>query len=284
MTWVGIANSGEMLHSTGDNGLIDYSQLSGDIQGVIDAVEVIALRGVTIENTAPTVSGQILQYDGSQWSIQDLSALDLDNHTLLNGARHTDTEAHVPTRGDLIVAGTGNTWDGLALGTAEFVLFSDGSDALYTRIGTATPADDGLVGAPAFTFDSDRTTGAYLPGSGSLGLVASGDELITLDGINTQLTLDAGQVVQTRTGGATTLTAADYIYFTNAGSVTVTLPASPTLGQVFHIKDSGGNASGGTPITVAGNGNNIDGNGSIEIRRQYGSFTLIYNGTEWNII
>jgi hypothetical protein len=172
----------------------------------------------------------------------------------------------------------------LALGAVEFVLFSDGSDALYTRIGTATPADDGLVGAPAFTYDSDRTTGSYLPASGSLGLVAAGDELITLDGVNTQLTFDAGQVVQTTTGGATTLTDADYIYFCNVGSVTVSLPASPSTGQVHYIKDSGGNASGGTPITIAGNGNNIDGNATIEIRRQYGSFTVIYNGTEWNII
>jgi hypothetical protein len=284
MTWVGIANSGEMLHSTGDNGLIDYSQIAGDVQGVIDGTTVTAIQGTAVSATAPTVSGQILQYDGSEWSIQDLAALDLDNHTLLNGMRHTDSESHSPTRGDIIVAGTGNTWDGLALGTAEFVLFSDGSDALYTRIGTATPADDGLVGAPAFTHDSDRTSGQYLPASGSLGLVANGDELITLDGINTQLTLDAGQVVQTATGGATTLTAADFVYFCNAGSVTVTLPASPTLGQVVHIKDSGGNASGGTPITIDGGVPNIDGNGTIEIRRQYGSFTLIYNGTEWNII
>jgi hypothetical protein len=232
----------------------------------------------------PTVSGEILQYNGTEWTVQDLSALDLDNHSLLNGMRHTDSESHVPTRGDVIVAGTGNTWDGLALGAVEFVLFSDGSDALYTRIGTATPADDGLVGAPAFTYDSDRTTGSYLPASGSLGLVAAGDELITLDGVNTQLTFDAGQVVQTTTGGATTLTDADYIYFCNVGSVTVSLPASPSTGQVHYIKDSGGNASGGTPITIAGNGNNIDGNATIEIRRQYGSFTVIYNGTEWNII
>lgn len=283
MTWVGIANSGEMLFTTGDNGLIDYSGLTGDVTGVIDATVVTAIQGNAVEAAAPA-SGDLLQWDGSQWAVTPISTIDMDNHTMLNGARHTDTEAHAPTRGDLIVAGTGNTWDGLAVGTSEFVLFSDGTDALYTRIGTATPADDGLVTAPAFTYDSDRTTGSYLPASGSLGLVANGDELITLDGINTQATIDAGQVVQTRTGGATTLTAADYVYLANAVTITVNLPASPTTGQVHYVKDTTGTASNASPITVAGNGNNIDGNATIEIRRNYGSFTLIYNGTEWNII
>ncbi len=283
MTWVGIAASGEILHSTGDNGLIDYSGMSGDTTGTIDETVVVAIQGNAVATGLPA-SGDLLQWDGSEWAVTPIATIDMDNHTMLNGARHTDTEAHVPTRGDLVVAGTGNTWDGLTIGTSEFVLFSDGTDALYTRIGTATPADDGLVGAPAFTFDSDRTTGGYLPASGSLGLVANGDEMITLDGINTQATIDAGQIVQTTTGGATTLTKADYVYLANAGSITVTLDATPTLGQVYHVKDAGGNASGGTPITVAGNGNNIDGNATIEIRRQYGSFTLIYNGTEWNII
>lgn len=283
MSWVGIANSGELFYSTGDNGLVAYGELSGDVSGVLDAVSVQALRGEPISPLAPS-SGDVLQYDGSQWLITPISNIDLDNHTLLNGARHTDTEAHVPTRGDIIVAGTGNTWDGLALGAAEFVLYSDGNDAVYTRLGQNTPFEDGLIGAPSMTFNGDRFTGAYLPSSGVMGLVAGTDELLTLDGGNTQVTIDAGQVVQTTTGGTTTLTSADYIYLVNAVSTTITLPAAPTAGQVHVIKDTTGNASNATPITIAGNGNNIDGNASIEIRRNYGSFTLVYNGTEWNII
>lgn len=283
MTWVGIANSGEFFYSTGDNGLVDWAELAGDANGVIDAVEVVALRGTPVATGVPS-SGQVLQYDGAEWSLQDLSALDLDDHTLLNGGRHTDTVAHTPVRGDIIIGNTTPAWDALSLGSVEFVLYSDGLDVVYTRIGTATPADDGTVGGPAFTFDSDRTSGAYLPASGSVGLVANGDELITLDGIDTQVTIDAGQVVQTRTGGATTLTDADYIYFANAVSITVTLPASPVEGQVYYVKDATGTASGANPVIIAGNGNNIDGNATIEIRRKYGSFTLVYNGTEWNVI
>lgn len=284
MTWIGVANSGEILFTTGDNGLVDYSGITGDVSGVIDATVVTALQGTPVDAVAPTTSGEILEFDGTSWVV--VSAAAGSTHGLLDATVITDSATTAPTRGDIILAqGTGTPlWDALSIGTAEFVLFSDGTDASYTRIGTATPADDGLVGAPAFTFDSDRTTGGYLPASGSLGLVANGDEMITLDGINTQATIDAGQIVQTRAGGATTLTKADYVYLANAGSITVTVDATPTLGQVYHIKDAGGNASGASPIEVAGNGNNIDGNATIEIRRQYGSFTLIYNGTEWNII
>lgn len=284
MTWVGIANSGELFYSTGDNGLVDYSGLTGDVTGLVDTTVVAAIQGTAVDATVPTVSGQILEFDGSQWTV--VAAAAGSTHPLLDGNVVTDTAAATPVRGDIILAqGTGTPlWDALSLGAAEFVLFSDGTDAAYTRIGTATPADDGLVTAPAFTFDSDRTTGSYLPASGSLGLVANGDELITLDGINTQVTIDAGQVVQTRTGGATTLTEADYVYLANAVSITVNLIAAPITGQVYHVKDATGTASNANPITVAGNGNNIDGNATIEIRRNYGSFTLIYNGTEWNII
>lgn len=283
MSWVGIANSGEIFYSTGGNDLVNYSELGGDVSGVIGAVSVQALRGETISPLAPS-SGDVLQYDGSQWLITPLSNLDLDDHTLLNGTRHTDTVAHVPVRGDIIIGNATPAWDALALGTAEFVLYSDGTDVLYTRLGQNTPFEDGLIGAPSMTFDGDHFTGAYLPSSGVMGFVAGTDELLRLDGGNTQVTIDAGQVVQTTTGGTTTLSSADYIYLVNAVSTTITLPAAPTTGQLHVVKDTTGNASNATPITIAGNGNNIDGNASIEIRRNYGSFTLVYNGTEWNII
>ena len=53
MTWVGIANSGEMLFTTGDNGLVDYSGLTGDVAGVIDATVVTAIQGTAVSAVAP---------------------------------------------------------------------------------------------------------------------------------------------------------------------------------------------------------------------------------------
>ena len=97
--------------------------------------------------------------------------------------------------------------------------------------------------------------------------------------------MTGGQVVGNTTEGAgTTLDSTDYTTFVSAAPVTITLPAAPTAGEVHVIKDSAGNATASNRITIDGNGNNIDGNGTIEIRNAYGSFTIVYNGTIWNVI
>jgi trimeric autotransporter adhesin len=283
MSWVGVNGSGSFLYTSNDNELVNYGELAGDVTGGIFGTFVAGIAGYALPTGAPT-NGQIIKFNGTEWTYTpDASGAGLTPHALL-GPDHSDTATASPVRGSLIVGNAAPEWDALALGTAEFVLYSDGTDALYTRLGQNTPFENGTALLPAVTFTGDTTTGAFLNASGVLGLSAAGDELITLDGTSTQVTIDAGQVVQTRAGGTTTLTDADYVYMVTAGSTTVTLPASPTEGQQFVIKDRDGNASGGSPITIAGNGNDIDGNASIVLKRRYGSFTLVYSDTEWNII
>jgi len=53
------------------------------------------------------------------------------------------------------------------------------------------------------------------------------------------------------------------------------------MGETFEIKDSNGNA-GASPITVSGNGHNIDGSSTYSISSNYGSLTARYNGTQWS--
>ncbi len=59
--------------------------------------------------------------------------------------------------------------------------------------------------------------------------------------------------------------------------------ASPTTGQKHVIKDSVGSASANN-ITITPSGKNIDGAASRTIASNYGSVTIVYNGTEWSII
>lgn len=74
----------------------------------------------------------------------------------------------------------------------------------------------------------------------------------------------------------------DYYLAVNvAGPASVVLPAAPT-GTVFIIKDISGDAST-NPITVTAS-TTIDGALSAIINTDYGSITLIFNGTEWNIV
>lgn len=69
---------------------------------------------------------------------------------------------------------------------------------------------------------------------------------------------------------------------TLAGPITVTLPASPTTGQTFTIKDVNASAAVHN-ITVSGNGHNIDGLSSQTISTNYGVITVAYTGTQWSI-
>jgi hypothetical protein len=66
-----------------------------------------------------------------------------------------------------------------------------------------------------------------------------------------------------------------------AGAVTITLPAG-TIGKVYVVKDISGNAIT-NPITITAS-TTVDGATSATINSPYGSVTLIFNGTEWNIV
>lgn len=65
------------------------------------------------------------------------------------------------------------------------------------------------------------------------------------------------------------------------GSTTLTLPVG-TLGKIFIIKDSAGDALA-NPITVVALASTIDGQASYIINSPWGSIGLIYNGIEWNV-
>jgi hypothetical protein len=61
------------------------------------------------------------------------------------------------------------------------------------------------------------------------------------------------------------------------------LPASPT-GTVFIVKDISGAAFTNNITVTATGGALIDGAASALINTNYGSITLVFNGTQWNIV
>lgn len=82
---------------------------------------------------------------------------------------------------------------------------------------------------------------------------------------------------------ATTATTSDYTIRADAtaAAFSVTLPASPVLGQVINVKkiDASANA-----VTVDGNGKNIDGTATKSIGTQYTTITVQYNGATWDVL
>lgn len=74
----------------------------------------------------------------------------------------------------------------------------------------------------------------------------------------------------------------DYYIGVNAVPFTVTLPAAPPTGTVYVIKDVTGTATLANPITIS-DVNTIDGATAAQIATNYGSLSLVFNGTEWNL-
>lgn len=66
-------------------------------------------------------------------------------------------------------------------------------------------------------------------------------------------------------------------------SLTIKLPPSPAAGDTYDIKDGVGIAATNN-IIIDGNGKTIDGLATQTMSFNYSSVTLIYNGTQWNII
>jgi hypothetical protein len=96
----------------------------------------------------------------------------------------------------------------------------------------------------------------------------------------------SGRVVKTTTPGAypyTTLTTDFMILVDSSTARTITPLAAPVTGTMYIIKDSVGSAASNN-ITITPSGQNIDGAASALINTNYGSMSIVYNGTEWSIV
>ena len=66
------------------------------------------------------------------------------------------------------------------------------------------------------------------------------------------------------------------------GLVTITLPAG-ILGTVYIVKDCFGDAAN-NPITIQGTGGELVDGSTATINANFGSITVIFDGTEWSIV
>jgi hypothetical protein len=152
-----------------------------------------------------------------------------------------------------------------------------------------------IIGGNAIKALSADTDTVYMPkvriGWGTGGALTSGstsnDVIVRSTGGLLQ-TRTVASIIATASGvteesivvitSATTLsnTTSKNVLVDHSAPITVTLPASPNNGRVFTIKDVSGAALTNN-ITIAGNGNNIDGSSSASINTNYGSLKLIYS-------
>ena len=133
-----------------------------------------------------------------------------------------------------------------------------------------------------------KVSGAVTLDSVATGSVSTDDVMVITSGGEVRkvaadtLGEDNNQYVTSGISSNTTLDDSYYVVLVDStgGAVTVTLPASPTTGQAYKIKDSGGDALSNN-ITISGNGNNIDDATSATINTDYGAIEVVYDGTKW---
>lgn len=157
--------------------------------------------------------------------------------------------------------------DGAAYKT--FLTLTNGntpSMAIAAPSGGTVTMDGAVIGGTtplAGSFTTASATGILTTGSGKVSAI----RVVTAAGAITVATTDDVVVVNKASGAATV----------------VNLPATPTTGTQFIIKDGKGDAASNN-ITVTPAAGNIDGSATYVLNTNYGSVKLVYNGTQWNII
>lgn len=129
-----------------------------------------------------------------------------------------------------------------------------------------------------------------LDASGKQTLAHSSDSIIVSSSltVNGTLVIGGGLVSNLISKTANyTIQSSDYIISigTLSGSITITLPSSPSNGETHIIADSNGSAAA-HQITINGGGHNIAGSSTYNIDIRYESITIVYDNTisVWVII
>ncbi len=112
----------------------------------------------------------------TQEAIDMLADSRVEAHTLLDGSVHTDTLAGTVTRGDLIVGNSTPKWSRLAVGSANQLIASDGTDIGWvsdvtiagnlTVTGTLDMTSGAIVNATTIQASSLITGASYLASTG----------------------------------------------------------------------------------------------------------------------
>jgi len=178
-------------------------------------------------------------------------------------------------------------------GTVTSVQMAGGSTGLtysggpITGSGTITTAGT-LAVANGGTGATTLTANNVLLGNGTSAPLAvapsTSGNLLTSNGSTWQSTAPSGQPDPTLTGVGVTATEGQFLVAT-AGSITITLPASPSAGNFVIVKDGTG-AAATTSFTVGRNGSNIASSATdLTFDKNFAEITMTYiNGTiGWSV-
>ena len=249
------ADGALLFYDTGTSRWID-NVVSGDI--TIADTGVAAISSGVIVNDDINASAAI---SVSKTALVDGTGLTLTGDTLSVDASQTQITA-VGT----IATGT---WQGTAIADAYV------ANDLTISGGTVDNSVIGGTTAAAGTF-TDLTASVTLT-LGGTAVTSTAAELNYTDGVtsNIQTQLDGKNALPILKSANYTASAGEFIIAT-AGSITITLPASPSAGDAVTVKDGTG-AAATTTFTVARNGSKIASSATdLTFDKNFAEITMTY--------
>ncbi len=195
----------------------------------------------------------------------------------------------ITTAGDLIVGNGSGIAARLAIGTANHVPASAGTSIVWGLLANSNiDASAAIVMSKLETLTIDRAIASSATGVLSVATTTRA-ELNFVSGVTSaiQTQLDSKQPELTQASGSGAQSpAANSLLLAESGTATttVTLP-SPAAQAIVVIKDKDGNAGiNNITINESGGGDTIDGAASLVIGSDWGSTTLVSDGTDWFIL
>jgi hypothetical protein len=190
-----INGQSSIITNPGDSGIILFDSASNNFF----TVGWYAPTNVTFSSASYDVDS----ISGSSFSLVNNAPI-IQTYLALSGTRSTSLTITLPnitqlyglvnntgkTGYNLIFQISGSTFNTfpLATGQTATIITDNGVIFIITQSQSASTiyaAQDGSAGSPAFTFNSNLTTGMYLSGSGILGFSANGQSMMLLNGTNT---------------------------------------------------------------------------------------------------
>ena len=265
---------------------------------------------LTLANGALQVAGEVSSSGEADALAYNAESFSIKNDDFIDGSKNL-TVAQLSGSGNLLAAGTVRL-DGVAAAVIDedndFFYILDADDALVKKeaVGDVVTilSGDGLEnsgnkfrlninGLAAAVVDVANDSIAIVDANGSneskkesiadLVDAIAGTGLTATNGV---LSTDAGAVTSIRTDGAVNTTALveGYNFYTGSTDKAVTLPASPSVGDVVVVK--AGDLASGQSLTINRAGSHtIDGLTSVVLESDYAAASFVYLvNNNWGII
>lgn len=202
----------------------------------------------------------------------------------LDNLQGNDSDLYINKTSSLLSIKQSGEWKSLQISSSNL-----------SSLSNVAPEDNNIIGFlndEIVKFDSnDISTILNLGDASTRNIGTSPGNLIEvgLDGTINEDVLPNRNITIIDQGDNITLDGSEYFVLvkgTGTGSTTINLPIIDNIssGKIIVIKDSSGVSSNDNVIINSSSGIQIDGQNSVVIGINYESITLLFDGSDWNIV